>query len=46
MLINFSNHSMKDWPENQIKEAERLFGEIIDFPFPMIPPEIDEDQVL
>jgi len=42
MLINLSNHPVKNWNVKQISEAEKLFGEITDIPFPQINPETDE----
>ena len=53
MLINLSNHEaykMEDgkktyvWKEKQLKAAS-MYGEIIDIPFPNIPPEYTTEQV-
>jgi len=44
MLLNISNHPKSEWSNEQIAEAERLFGSIVDYPFPKIPPEWDSQQ--
>lgn len=36
MLINVSNHPHDKWQERQIREAQAIFGTIIDYPFPQI----------
>ena len=41
VFVNFTNHPMKFWDENQKKEAEK-YGEIIDIPFPNVEPDRDE----
>ena len=46
MLLNLSNHPVKNWSENQKKEAEKLYGEIKDLPFPKINPKADEKEIL
>ncbi|RME03015.1 MAG: TIGR02221 family CRISPR-associated protein, partial [Bacteroidetes bacterium] len=33
-LLNLSNHPTSSWTEAQMAEAKRLFGEVIDLPFP------------
>jgi len=45
MLVNLSNHLSKNWPENQLVEAKKLFGRIEDIPFPNIDPSGDEDYI-
>ncbi len=42
MLLNLSNHPTSSWTEAQMAEARRLFGEVIDMPFPAVPPDADE----
>ena len=42
MLINFSNHPLSQWSDKQINVAKELYGEIIDFPFPLVDPTGDE----
>jgi len=44
MLINLSNHPASTWGEAQ-RAAARIYGEIEDWAFPLIPPEWDESQV-
>lgn len=46
MLINFSNHPSLRWPENQLSEAKKKFGEVIDLPFPLISPEISTEEII
>lgn len=42
MLINISNHpSTRVWPQEQIDAAHQQFGEIVDLPFPYLPPELE-----
>lgn len=41
MLINLSNHPLDEWDEKQKKEAASLYGEVIDIPFPAVPPQAD-----
>ena len=45
MLINLSNHPSIDWGEKQKSTAIQQFGEIIDFNFPQINPEISSKDV-
>lgn len=42
-FINISNHSSKSWSKEQLREA-RLFGEVIDLPFPDIDPLWDDEK--
>jgi len=46
MLINLSNHPCDKWSQNQVDKAKELFGEVIDLPFPNVPPDASEQQVL
>jgi hypothetical protein len=39
MFVNLSNHPAARWSPRQLAEAEALGGEIIDEPFPDVPPE-------
>ena len=41
MLINLSNHSSSNWDKKQIKDAEELFGSVVDIAFPAVAPEED-----
>lgn len=45
MLINLSNHPSSNWSANQTSEALRLYGDIVDLPFPQVDPHADEDEV-
>lgn len=42
MLLNLSNHPKDSWQPEQLGEARKLFGEVIDMPFPAVPPDADE----
>lgn len=44
MLINLSNHPSEKWEAAQL-EASSQYGEIIDIPFPNIPPECTAEEV-
>ena len=45
MLINLSNHPSKNWCDKQLSEAGKLFGVVMDIPFPKINPVWDEDKI-
>ena len=45
MLINLSNHPSGMWDVEQMKAAEKKFGNIADLMHPEIPPDADEDFV-
>lgn len=45
MLINLSNHPLSFWSEIQRKSAERLYGSIVDVPFPDISPAVSLDEI-
>ncbi len=40
MLINLSNHPFEKWSQNQL-EAAKLYGSIVDLPFPTIDPQAE-----
>lgn len=44
MLINFSNHPYEIWSEKQ-REAAKQYGEVRDFPFPPITPDMDTEDL-
>ena len=44
MLINLTNHPSSQWGESQLNTAMQ-YGEIIDHPFPMVPPEASEEDI-
>ncbi len=45
MLINLTNHPYAKWSEKQKEVAIKDYGDIIDLPFPSIPPEWSEGEV-
>lgn len=46
MLLNFSNHPSSQWPEKQMEEAQKMFGNVMDMPFPAIAPDATEEELL
>lgn len=44
MFVNFSNHPSDIWDETQLVAAQ-AFGEVKDFTFPTISPEMSSDEV-
>lgn len=46
MLINLSNHPSAQWSEKQLLKANKLYGNVVDMPFPQIPPEEGEDYII
>lgn len=44
MFINFSNHRIENWGEEQLAAA-KCYGEIIDLQFPNVDPEGDENYI-
>lgn len=45
MLLNLSNHPSANWPERQRNLANEIYGEVEDFPFPQIDPNLNEPQL-
>lgn len=45
MLINLSNHPSAIWPAEQTAEANCLYGEIVDIPFPQVDPQANEYEI-
>ncbi len=45
MLLNISNHPSKLWDEKQSVVAKRLFGMVVDVPFPAVDPAADEPTI-
>lgn len=41
MLINFTNHPYEIWNAPQREAAKEAFGEVVDLPFPQIPPSME-----
>jgi hypothetical protein len=44
-LLNISNHPSSGWTDKQIMAARRDYRAIIDFSFPNVDPELDEEGV-
>lgn len=45
ILVNLSNHPKDTWSKEQLKEAKKMFGDVVDLPFPNIPPDLSESEV-
>ncbi len=45
MLVNLTNHSFNQWDETQQKTAISFFGEVVDIPFPSVPPQADPFEI-
>lgn len=45
MFVNVSNHPSSGWSVPQLAAAQALGGEVVDVPFPNVPPECDTDAV-
>lgn len=45
MLINLSNHPFDEWDSSQKKQAIALYSEVVDIPFPEVPPEADSHEI-
>ncbi len=46
MFINLSNHPFSNWPTEQKMEAEKLYGEVCDYPFPAVPVHFTSDDIV
>ena len=46
MLINLSNHPLAYWAEQQRAMAEGHWGQVVDLPFPVIPPTLTTQEVV
>jgi len=44
MFINISNHPSTGWKEEQTNDAQ-IYGNIVDIPFPNIPPQIETEEI-
>ncbi|MCM1057442.1 MAG: hypothetical protein NC517_07545 [Firmicutes bacterium] len=40
MFVNYSNHPSSAWGEKQIRAARKLGKDIVDIPFPNVPPDM------
>lgn len=45
MFINYTNHPSASWGEKQTNEAKK-YGEIVDMPFPNIPPQMTVQELI
>ena len=45
VFVNFSSHLSGKWDKKQVAAAEQ-YGTIIDVPFPNVPPDADEQQII
>jgi len=45
MLINLSNHPKKNWSAGQLSAAGKLYGDVVDIPFPSINPSGDDEYI-
>ena len=45
MFLNLSNHPSANWSAEQSEVAKRLYGEIVDLPFPVVDPTGDEEYI-
>jgi hypothetical protein len=45
MLLNLSNHPVKNWSEKQIAAAHKKFSKVEDLPFPQIDPNASETDI-
>jgi len=45
MLINFTNHPSERWSDKQINTAKEIYGTVLDYRFPEVPPEADEQEI-
>ncbi|HET55492.1 MAG TPA: CRISPR-associated protein [Ignavibacteria bacterium] len=46
MLINFSNHLVKDWSDAQLEDARKIYKKLHDIPFPNVDPNADTEDIL
>lgn len=46
MLINFSNHPVTEWSEDQLATAKKEYGIVADLPFPKIDPAADNETLM
>lgn len=46
MLINLSNHPSKYWGEKQMVAACKLWGSVVDIPFPQVDPEWEREIII
>lgn len=46
MLLNVSNHTFSEWTADQVEEAKKAYGDIIDIPFPHVPPDCSDSAII
>jgi len=46
MLINISNHPKSTWSAEQLEKAQQLYGEVVDYPFPLVDPSWSIEEVI
>ena len=46
MLLHLSNHPYGTWQKDQYQAAEKLFGGVVDMPFPNVDPNADETEIM
>lgn len=46
MLLNLTNHPSANWDPGQLNAAKERWNTILDMPFPNVPPDFDEDQII
>lgn len=44
MLVNFSNHPSGIWSKEQL-DAAKVYGMVVDEPFPVVPPDASEKEI-
>ncbi|MBP5330840.1 MAG: hypothetical protein J6Y89_03200 [Lachnospiraceae bacterium] len=44
IFVNLSNHPSQKWDTDQ-REAAQKYGDIVDLPFPVVPPDHDENDI-
>lgn len=45
MFVNFTNHPSNNWSNSQLVKAKE-YGEIVDLPFPNIPSNLSEEELI
>lgn len=46
MLLNFSNHPVDKWTEEQLSQANEIYGDVVDIAFPAVNPEATENEII
>lgn len=45
-FINYSNHPIEYWDENQVERAREMGDSLVDLPFPKVPPTMSHEEIL